>query len=94
MLEFHPARRELLGPGRTLRITATDAAGPDATWLVDLTGDPMEHRPGTDEPAAVEARGPLRDVVLTLYARAAPSTLEVTGDRGLLERWLGLSAFG
>ena len=94
MLEFHPERRALLGAGRMLRVTATDVSSPDATWLVDLTREPMEHRPGTDEPAAAEARGPVRDVVLTLYARAAPTTLEVTGDRALFEEWVALSAFG
>lgn len=93
MFAFHPERRGLLGPGRMLRITATDVDSPDATWLVDLTGELMEHRPGTDEPAAAEARGPVRDVVLALYRRAAADTLDVSGDHALFERWVELSSF-
>jgi uncharacterized protein (TIGR03083 family) len=94
MLEFHPHRRALLGPGRTLRFTATDAEGPDATWLVDNRGEVMEHRPGPGEPGAVEVRGPVTSLVLFLYRRNDGADLEVTGDRALLDEWLAAVAFG
>lgn len=87
MFDAHPERRELLGPGRTVRLTATDSTSTDATWFVDLRGEVMVHRPGTDEPAAVELRGPLTELLLVLYARRRIDTLEIVGDRDLLEFW-------
>lgn len=51
---------ELLGPGRTIHVHATDAPpGLDAEWLLDLTGAAPAHR-RTHEKAAVALRGPHR----------------------------------
>jgi len=97
MLEFHPERRDLLGPGRTLRVTATDTDHPDGAWLVDLTGEIMVHRPADrGESAAVELRGPLTTLLLALYARRDLDAdgLEIVGDRDLLELWWKHSGFG
>jgi uncharacterized protein (TIGR03083 family) len=97
MLEFHPERRDLLGPGRTLQVTATDTDHPDGAWFVDLTGDMMVHRPADrGESAAVELRGPLTELLLALYARRDLEAhgLETVGDRDLLEFWWKHSAFG
>jgi uncharacterized protein (TIGR03083 family) len=91
MLEFHPHRAALLGPGRTLRFTATDTGD---TWLVDNRGDVMEHRPGAGEPGAVEVRGPLTPLLLHLYRRGDDTDLEVIGERALLDEWLAAVAFG
>lgn len=65
ILDVHPQQRELLGPGRTLHFHATDT-GPEASaeWLVDLTGDTIVWR-RAHEKAAVAARGPLTDLLLT-----------------------------
>ena len=92
-------RAALLGPGRTLRLHATDTApGTPAHWLLDLTGEPVtwrrttaEHldgdRPATAATTAVH--GPLADLVLLLYGRRTPDseTFTVHGDAELLTSW-------
>lgn len=96
MLELKPERRELLGPGRTVHLHATDTA-PEvgAEWLVDLTGDVGAWRRG-HATAAVAVRGPLTELLLTVYGRRplADGTVRVHGDRGLLEFWLARVSFG
>lgn len=99
MLGFHPERRDVLGPGRVIRVVATDVPDddPDATWRVDLTGDAPRTRPGPDapgdEPAAVSAHGLLVDVLAVLYRRREPDVLDVVGDRALLADWLAVNGF-
>ena len=88
-VEFHPERRELLGPGRTLHLHATDTD--DAEWVVDLTGDRVAWR-RAHEKSAVAVRGPVVDLLLTVYGRQAPP--DVVGDRALLDFWLGRVSFG
>ncbi|MEU1803874.1 maleylpyruvate isomerase N-terminal domain-containing protein [Streptomyces sp. NPDC019937] len=78
----------LLGPGRVLRLQATDAG---AEWLVDLTGDAPVLR-DTGGQATVEARGTLTDLLLLVYRRPAPG-VEVTGDTALFDLWLTRSGF-
>lgn len=85
----NPATRELLGPGRTVALQATDAA--DAAWLIDLTGEAIGWR-RSGEAAAVTVRGPLTELVLLVYRRRAD--VEVNGDRGLFEFWHERIAFG
>jgi len=64
--DIHPWMRELLGPGRTIGLHATDA-GTD--WLLDLTGDTITWR-RADEPAAADLRGPVTDLLMVIYRRA------------------------
>jgi uncharacterized protein (TIGR03083 family) len=93
-LEYRPEVRELLGPGRTLHFHATDTPPQaSAEWVIDLTGDAITWR-RAHEKAAVAARGPLTDLLLVLYRRRPASVLEVTGDAGLLDRWLDRAKFG
>ncbi|MFF7228334.1 maleylpyruvate isomerase family mycothiol-dependent enzyme [Streptomyces sioyaensis] len=96
MFDFHPDRRALLGPGRTLHFHATDTP-PDAAadWLVDLTGDTLAWR-RAQEPAAVSVHGLLTDLLLLIYGRipADRDTFEITGDAELLEFWLARVLFG
>lgn len=94
MFDFYPQRRELLGPGRTVHLHATDAA-PAAEWLVDLTGDVIAWR-RAHEKAAVAVRGPLTELLLIVYRRRSPrgGGVEVLGDGELLDRWLAAVAFG
>ncbi|MGW2412937.1 maleylpyruvate isomerase family mycothiol-dependent enzyme [Streptomyces tubercidicus] len=96
MFDYHPDRRELLGPGRTLHFQATDTP-PEAAanWLVDLTGDTLAWR-RTQEPAAVSVRAPLTDLLLLIYGRAPADSgaYEITGDAELLEFWLARVLFG
>ncbi|MEV6371424.1 maleylpyruvate isomerase family mycothiol-dependent enzyme [Micromonospora musae] len=96
MLEIKPERRELLGPGRTLHLHAVDTA-PDlaAEWLVDLTGEVVTWR-RAHEKAAVAVRGPLIELLLTVYGRRplGDGTVQVIGDRELLESWLAKVSFG
>ena len=95
VLEVHPEQRELLGPGRTIHLHATDAApGTEAEWLVDLTGDTIAWR-RADEKAAVAVRGPLTELLLLVYGRRpAAEDLEILGDRDLLDFWLARTSFG
>jgi uncharacterized protein (TIGR03083 family) len=96
MFDFHPHRRELLGPGRTLHFHATDSA-PEAAagWAVDLTGDTLAWRNG-HEKAAVAVRGRLTELLLLIYGRGsvASAGVDVIGDRALLDFWLARVAFG
>ncbi|MEU9114332.1 maleylpyruvate isomerase family mycothiol-dependent enzyme [Streptomyces sp. NPDC048483] len=90
MFDYHPERRDLLGPGRTLHFHATDTP-PEATanWLVDLTGDTLSWRHST-EPAAVSVSAPLTDLLLLIYGRQAADTgtFEIQGNAELLDFWL------
>lgn len=92
VLDLHPPHRELLGPGRTLRFDADDAA---AEWVVDLTGDVIAWRRAHEE-AAVVVRGPLTDLLLTIYRRqpARSGRIKIVGDTRLFDFWLERVAFG
>jgi uncharacterized protein (TIGR03083 family) len=94
--EAHPWKRELLGPGRTLHLHATDTP-PEAAaeWMVDLTGDAITWR-RAHEKAAVAVRGPLTDLLLLIYKRRPVhgEGIEVIGDGQLLDFWLERLAFG
>ncbi|HZE41478.1 MAG TPA: maleylpyruvate isomerase family mycothiol-dependent enzyme [Stackebrandtia sp.] len=89
---INPARRELLGPGRTIAFDATDT---DASWFLDLTGDLITWRRGPGD-AAVRLRGPVTDLLLRIYQRRSieESAIEVTGDTALLELWTRHVTFG
>jgi hypothetical protein len=88
--------RELIGPGRTVHLHATDTA-PEAAaeWVVDLTGEQIAWR-RAHEKAAVAVRGPLTDLLLLVYKRrpARGAGIEVLGDAGLLDFWLERVSFG
>jgi uncharacterized protein (TIGR03083 family) len=88
--EVHPWMRELLAPGRTIGLHATDT---DAHWLLDLTGDVIAWR-RADEPAAVEVRAPVTDLLLMIYRRRPVARLDVTGDAKLVDFWLERVGFG
>ncbi|MFF4605244.1 maleylpyruvate isomerase family mycothiol-dependent enzyme [Streptomyces sp. NPDC001339] len=91
-----PEVADVLGPGRTLHLHATDAR-PElaAEWLIDLTGDTVTHR-RAHEKAAVALRGPLTDLLLVVLRRqpADAGNVEVLGDHTLLDRWLEVTDFG
>ncbi|MER7133321.1 maleylpyruvate isomerase family mycothiol-dependent enzyme [Streptosporangium saharense] len=96
MLDVNPRQRELLGPGRTIRLHATDAgvqAG--AEWVVDLTGDAVVCRRGRER-AAVALHGPLTALLLVVYRRrpARGGGVEILGDEWLLDFWLDRIGFG
>jgi uncharacterized protein (TIGR03083 family) len=94
--DIHPQLRELLGPGRTVHLHATDPA-PEAAaeWVVDLTGDTITWR-RAHEKAAVAVRGPLTGLLLVIYKRwrARSPGIEVIGDEKLLDFWLERVSFG
>jgi uncharacterized protein (TIGR03083 family) len=94
--EVHPRTRELLGPGRTLHLHATDTpAEAQAEWVVDLTGDTIRWR-RAHEKCAVAVRAPLTDLLLLIYKRRPPQgpDIEVFGDEQLLHFWLDRVDFG
>jgi uncharacterized protein (TIGR03083 family) len=88
--DVHPWMRELLAPGRTIALHATDT---DAHWLLDLTGDVIAWR-RADEPAAAEVWAPVTDLLLMIYRRRPVAGLDVTGDAKLVDFWLERVAFG
>ncbi|OIJ89653.1 maleylpyruvate isomerase family mycothiol-dependent enzyme [Streptomyces colonosanans] len=88
--------RELVGPGRSIHLHATDTApGLNAEWIVELTEDGVVWRRG-HEKATVALRGPLTAVLLAFYRRLPLDSgeLEVHGERELLEFWLQRASFG
>jgi uncharacterized protein (TIGR03083 family) len=88
--DVHPWMRELLAPGRTIGLHATDT---DAHWLLDLTGEAIAWR-RADEPAAAELRAPVTDLLLAIYRRRPVANGAVTGDPKLVEFWLERVGFG
>jgi uncharacterized protein (TIGR03083 family) len=94
--EIRPEKRELLGPGRTLHLHATDTP-PEAAaeWLIDLTGQVIVWR-HAHEKATVAVRGPLTDLLLLVYRRrpARTESLQILGDADLLDFWLQRVGFG
>jgi uncharacterized protein (TIGR03083 family) len=91
-----PELRELLGPGRTLHLHATDTSPQlDAEWVIDLTGDVATwHR--AHQKSAVAVRAPLTDLLLIIYKRRPPAgdAIQVFGDQDLLSFWLDRVSFG
>ncbi|MFA1550573.1 maleylpyruvate isomerase family mycothiol-dependent enzyme [Actinomadura chokoriensis] len=90
MLDLKPEQRDLLGPGRSVHLHATDTP---AEWLVDLTGDVIAWR-RVHEKAAVAVRGTLTELLLLVYRRRPVGGLEVFGDAQLLDFWLERVGFG
>jgi uncharacterized protein (TIGR03083 family) len=88
--EVHPWMRELLAPGRSIGLHATDL---DAHWLLDLTGDVIAWR-RADEAATADVRAPVTDLLLMIYRRRRVSGLTVNGDDELLHFWLDRVGFG
>ncbi|MEV7011034.1 maleylpyruvate isomerase family mycothiol-dependent enzyme [Streptosporangium sp. NPDC051022] len=96
ILDVHPEKRALFGPGRTLHLHATDTAPETkAEWLVDLTGETVVWR-RAHEKATVAVRGPLTDLLLIVYRRrpARGEGIQIFGDEGLLDFWLERVGFG
>ncbi|MFH8409628.1 maleylpyruvate isomerase family mycothiol-dependent enzyme [Streptomyces sp. NPDC018019] len=96
-LDYRPQMREVLGPGRTLRFRATDAAPETAAdWLVDLAGAAITWRRAPQEEAAVTVCGPLTDLLLVVYRRLPADSpgIRISGDRELLDLWLERVSFG
>ncbi|MEU7042015.1 maleylpyruvate isomerase family mycothiol-dependent enzyme [Streptomyces varsoviensis] len=88
VLELAQGERELLGPGRTLHLHATDVRAEEADRLIDLTRAPITWS-RTPDRAAVTVRGPLTDLVLALYRRPARgNAIEIIGDASLFDLWL------
>jgi uncharacterized protein (TIGR03083 family) len=95
-LNRDPRVRELLGPGRTLRLHASDVRREwENDWLVDLTGDVITWR-RSGEPTAVTLEAPLTALLLIVYRRMTPAAAgaKVSGDRDLLDFWLARVGFG
>ena len=94
--EVHPQTRELLGPGRTVHLHATDTSPrASAEWVIDLTGDTIAWR-RAHEKAAVAVRGPLTDLLLVVYKRrpVRGGEIQILGDAELLDFWLERVSFG
>ena len=90
--DVHPWMRELLGPGRTVGLHATDT---DTDWLLDFTGESITWR-RSDDSSSAGLRGAVADLLLTIYRRMPIDTgrVEVTGDAKLVDFWLERVGFG
>lgn len=88
--DVHPWMRELLGPGRTIGLDATDTRD---DWVLDFTGEAIAWRHGSEQTAAA-LRGPATDLLLVLYRRLPISVVEVVGDTELVDFWRERVAFG
>jgi uncharacterized protein (TIGR03083 family) len=90
--EIHPWMRELLGPGRTIGLRATDVT---VDWVVDLTGEAIGWRRGVED-TAVSVHGAVLDLLLVIYKRRLPVEpyVQITGDHDLLDFWLERVDFG
>ena len=88
--EVHPWMRELLAPGRTIGLHATDS---DAHWLLDLTGDVIAWR-RADEPAAADDPGIGHGPAVGDLPPPPGQRCGVTGDAKLVDFWLERVAFG
>lgn len=86
--EVHPWMRELLAPGRTIGLQATDT---ELSWVVDLTGTAITWRRGRED-VAVTVSASVTELLLVIYKRLPPAT--VSGDRELLDFWLQRVDFG
>lgn len=87
---------ELRGAGRSIHLHATDApAGLNAEWVIEFGEDGFVWRRG-HEKATVALRGPLTEVLLAFYRRRSldGGTVEVLGERELLDFWLERASFG
>jgi uncharacterized protein (TIGR03083 family) len=90
--DVHPRMRELLGPGRTIGLYATDT---HTCWLLDFTGDVITWC-RSDGAASAAIRGTVADLLLTMYRRMPLDSgrIQVTGDAGLVDFWLDRVGFG
>jgi hypothetical protein len=78
------------GPAATVHLHATDAGpGLSAEWLVTMD-PPTFHWRHAHEKADVAVRAPLADVLRVVTRRLSPDaeSVEVHGDRAVLEAWL------
>ncbi|MFE4666461.1 maleylpyruvate isomerase family mycothiol-dependent enzyme [Streptomyces sp. NPDC056716] len=92
----HDAARELRGgEGRSIHLHATDAAGLNAEWVIELAPGGVVWRRG-HEKASVALRGPLTEVMLAFYRRVPleGGAVEVVGEREVLDHWLERATFG
>jgi uncharacterized protein (TIGR03083 family) len=94
-LDRDPRVRELLGPGRTLRLHAGDQGNGATDWIIDMTGDVIAWR-RSGEPAAVTVEAPLTGLLLLVYRRLTPAAAgaRISGDESLFHFWLERVGFG
>jgi hypothetical protein len=80
-------------PVRTVRVAEGQVRASELRWgaeiPINLGGDAIPWRRGPEK-ATVAVRRPVREVLLVLYRRLPidTETVEVLGDRGVLEGWL------
>jgi uncharacterized protein (TIGR03083 family) len=75
-------RDNVTGPTGTVRLESSD----NDTWHLQLDPDDVRRTDAIKEPDAT-ARGTSSALLLATYSRSPWSSLDVTGDAGLLDRW-------
>jgi uncharacterized protein (TIGR03083 family) len=91
LIALLPAAAAMRGDGETIHFHCTDR---DVEWLAAITDHGLELRPEHAK-GDVAVRGPANAIMLAVWNRIGPDNpeLEVFGDRALLDRWRGLTAF-
>ena len=82
-----PSLAELRGTGQTLQVRPEEGEG----WLITRSADGLHCARATAAADATMA-GPATDLLLVLFRRQAPDTVEITGDRELVDHWLAHTA--
>lgn len=72
-----------MGLGESFHFHCTDEHG---EWIVRFEGSDIDVR-SAHAKADVAVRGSASDLLLFLWGRKSPQTLEVLGDASLLTRW-------
>lgn len=80
--DFPGASAMFKGEGQTIRLEATDLDAP-----ITFVAHPDRFESVDSAEPDVTARGTASDLLLFIWGRVSPDTLEVAGDRSLLERW-------
>ncbi|MGW2189259.1 maleylpyruvate isomerase family mycothiol-dependent enzyme [Streptomyces sp. NPDC001719] len=75
------------GAGERFRFRRTDGTG---DWTARFDGDAIHLTEGADPGADVELAGTASDLMLFLWGRIPADRLDVTGDRGVLDRYFAL----
>ena len=83
-------------PGSSLQVQVTDpGSGPTGQWLIRHSAPDGVEVLSALSGGDATLRGPAPNVLLVLMRRVSPTdrAVQVTGDAGLLDRWLQLTAF-
>lgn len=89
LLSHRPGVPPVRGGGDTLHLHCTDVEG---EWLIQVDADRFEVTTGHAK-GDVAVRGPASDVLLVLLRRGTPDTVDILGERAVLDGFLAQTGF-